>query len=102
LTLVLVITYSAVISLLPAVSARTTLGLHFAHALAWCLFHCFGLGLVLRAQGQNKFLVRHFLKNYHYPASDGDRGAIVEAFANWKSIYNLSLCMSYGLLAPSS
>ncbi|KAJ7827877.1 phosphatidylethanolamine N-methyltransferase [Mycena olivaceomarginata] len=95
LTLVLVITYSAVISLLPAVSARTTLGLHFAHALAWCLFHCFGLGLVLRAQGQSKFLVRHFLKNYHYPASDGDRGAIVEAFANWKSIYNLSLCMSY-------
>ncbi|KAF7373639.1 Phosphatidylethanolamine N-methyltransferase [Mycena sanguinolenta] len=95
LTLVLVITYSMVISLLPAVSARTTLNLHFAHALAWCLFHCFGLGLLLRAQGQSKFLVRHFLKNYHYPASDGDRGAIVEAFANWKAIYNLSLCMSY-------
>ncbi|KAJ6463566.1 phosphatidylethanolamine N-methyltransferase [Mycena sanguinolenta] len=95
LTLVLVITYSVVISLLPAVSARTTLNLHFAHALAWCLFHCFGLGLLLRAQGQSKFLVRHFLKNYHYPASDGDRGAIVEAFANWKAIYNLSLCMSY-------
>ncbi|KAJ7270623.1 phospholipid methyltransferase-domain-containing protein [Mycena haematopus] len=95
LTLVLVVTYSAVISLLPVVSARTALNLHFAHALAWCLFHCFGLGLLLRAQGQSKFLVRHFLKNYYYPASDGDRGAIVEAFANWKAIYNLSLCMSY-------
>ncbi|KAF8192821.1 phosphatidylethanolamine N-methyltransferase [Mycena galopus ATCC 62051] len=94
-TLVLVLTYSVVISLLPVVSARTALNLHFAHALAWCLFHCFGLGLLLRAQGQSKFLVRHFLKNYHYSASDGDRGAIVEAFANWKAIYNLSLCMSY-------
>ncbi|KAJ6578767.1 phosphatidylethanolamine N-methyltransferase [Mycena vulgaris] len=94
-TLVLIITYSLVISLLPRVSSRTALGLHFAHALAWCLFHCFGLGLLLRAQGQSKFLVRHFMKNYHYPANDGYRGAIVEAFANWKAIYNLSLCMSY-------
>ncbi|KAJ7730239.1 phosphatidylethanolamine N-methyltransferase [Mycena maculata] len=93
-TLLLVITYSLVISLLPRVSAGTALCLHFAHALVWCLFHCFGLGLLLRAQGQNKFLVRHFMKNYHYPANDGD-GAIVEAFANWKAIYNLSLCMSY-------
>lgn len=95
--MVLIITYSLILSLLPRVSDRTALGLHFAHALAWCLFHCFGLGLLLRAQGQNKFIVRHFLKNYHYPANDGDRGAIVEAFSNWKSIYNLSLCMSYGL-----
>ncbi|KAJ6492894.1 phospholipid methyltransferase-domain-containing protein [Mycena vitilis] len=94
-TLVLVIAYSLVISVLPRVSDSTALGLHFAHALAWCLLHCFGLGLLLRAQGQSKFLVRHFLKNYHYPANDGDRGAIVEAFANWKAIYNLSLCMSY-------
>ncbi|KAJ7454990.1 phosphatidylethanolamine N-methyltransferase [Mycena galericulata] len=94
-TLLLVITYSVVMSLLPRVSPATALGLHFAHALAWCLFHCFGLGLLLRAQGQTKFLVRHFMKNYHYPANDGDRGAIVEAFANWKAIYNLSLCMSY-------
>ncbi|KAJ7852958.1 phosphatidylethanolamine N-methyltransferase [Mycena leptocephala] len=93
-TLVLVLTYSLVISFLPRVSDGTALGLHFAHALAWCLFHCFGLGLLLRAQGQNKFLVRHFMKNYHYPANDGG-GAIVEAFANWKAIYNLSLVMSY-------
>ncbi|KAJ6554459.1 phosphatidylethanolamine N-methyltransferase [Mycena capillaripes] len=94
-TLVLIITYSLVVSLLPRLSDPTALALHFAHALGWCLFHCFGLGLLLRAQGQSKFLVRHFLKNYHYPANDGDRGAIVEAFANWKAIYNLSLCMSY-------
>ncbi|KAJ6625971.1 phospholipid methyltransferase-domain-containing protein [Mycena sp. CBHHK59/15] len=95
MTLLLVITYSLVVSLLPRMSSRTALVLHFAHALAWCLFHCFGLGLLLRAQGQSMFLVRHFMKNYHYPANDGDRGAIVEAFSNWKAIYNLSLCMSY-------
>ncbi|KAJ7123762.1 phospholipid methyltransferase-domain-containing protein, partial [Mycena epipterygia] len=94
-TLLLIITYSLVISLLPRVSSGTALGLHFAHALAWCLFHCFGLGLLLRAQGQSKFLVRHFMKNYHYPANDVYPGAIVEAFSNWKAIYNLSLCMSY-------
>jgi phosphatidylethanolamine N-methyltransferase len=94
--------YLAVISLLPAISTCTTLGLHFACTLAWCLFHCFGLGLVLRAQGQSKFLVRHFLKNYHYPVSNGNRVTIVEVFANWKLIYNLSLCMSYSSLAPSS
>ncbi|KAK7055518.1 phosphatidylethanolamine N-methyltransferase [Favolaschia claudopus] len=95
LTLTLIVAYSVVVSLIPSVSPGTSLCLHFAHALTWCLFHCFGLGLVLRAQGQNKFLVRHFMKNYHYPAKDGDRGAIVEAFTNWKAIYNLSLCMSY-------
>ncbi|KAJ7042973.1 phosphatidylethanolamine N-methyltransferase [Mycena alexandri] len=96
-TLLLIITYSLLFSLLPAnLPPRTALSLHFAHALTWCLFHCFGLGLLLRAQGQNKFLVRHFMKHYHYPASDGaGAGAIVEAFANWKAIYNLSLCMSY-------
>ncbi|KAJ7153467.1 phosphatidylethanolamine N-methyltransferase [Mycena crocata] len=94
-TLLLIITYALILSFLPRVSGRTALGLHFAHALAWCLFHCFGLGLLLRAQGRSKFLVRHFMKNYHYPANDAYRGAIVEAFANWKAIYNLSLCMSY-------
>lgn len=70
-------------------------GLHFAHALAWMLFHTLGLGLVLQAQSSRKFLVRHFLKHYHYPARDGSRGAVREAFASWKAVYNLSMCMSY-------
>lgn len=94
--LVLIIGYSLVFSFLPRLSPRNTLGLHFAHALAWCLFHCFGLGLLLRSQSRSKFLVRHFLKNYHYPPNDGDKGAVMEAFTNWKAIYNLSLCMTYG------
>jgi phosphatidylethanolamine N-methyltransferase len=68
----------------------------FAHALAWTLFHIFGLGLLLKAQSERKFLVRHFLTHYHYPANDINIGAVREAFANWKGMYNLSMCMTYG------
>ena len=70
--------------------------LHFIHALTWCLLHSFGLGLLLRSQSESKFMVRHFLKHYHYPRNDGGKGAVLEAFSNWKSIYNLSMCMTYG------
>lgn len=80
----------------------TSAGLHFAHALAWMLFHTLGLGLVLQEQSARKFLVRHFLKHYHYPARDGSRGAVREAFASWKAVYNLSMCMSYGARIPAN
>lgn len=98
LKLLLVIVYALGSSLVPPLTREGTLTLHFVHALAWTLFHSFGLGLVLRGQSQSKFLVRHFLKNYHYPSGDGGKGAIQEAFLNWKSVYNLSMCMSYGEL----
>jgi phosphatidylethanolamine N-methyltransferase len=94
--LILVICYSLVVSLLPRLSQQATVLLHFGHALSWCIFHCFGLGLLLRAQSQNKYLVRHYMKHYHYSQTDGGTGAVQEAFTNWKSIYNLSLCMTYG------
>ncbi|CAK5271251.1 unnamed protein product [Mycena citricolor] len=94
-TLALILAYSVAFSVMPRLSDTAALALHFAHALAWSLVHCLGLGALLRAQSQNKFLVRHFMKHYHYPASDAGRGAIVEAFANWKTMYNLTLCMSY-------
>ncbi|KAI0248921.1 phosphatidylethanolamine N-methyltransferase [Lactifluus subvellereus] len=76
-------------------SLLTGVGLQFGHALAWTLFHTLGLGLLLKAQSARKFLVRHFLKHYHYPARDVSRGAVREAFASWKAVYNLSMCMSY-------
>ena len=94
--LVLIIFYGLALTLLPTLSPAGTLILHFSHALAWCIIHYFGLGLLLRAQSESKFLVRHYLKNYHYSMDDGGQGAIVEAFANWKTIYNLSMCMTYG------
>ena len=95
--LVLLISYILVASCLPIMSHRATLALHFAHACAWCIFHSFGLGLLLRAQSQSKFLVRHFLKNYPYPVNDKGDGAVQEAFTNWKSLYNMSLCMTYSV-----
>ncbi|KAG6333073.1 hypothetical protein ID866_6015 [Astraeus odoratus] len=93
--LVLLIFYLCVASCLPILSHNMTLTLHFAHACSWCIFHSLGLGLLLRAQSQSKFIVRHFLKNYHYPPHDNGDGAVQEAFANWKAIYNMSLCMTY-------
>lgn len=93
--LLLIVTYSLGFSFLPTLTPKATLVLHFGHALTWCLFHTFGLGLLLRAQSKSKFLVRHFVKNYHY-ANDAGKGAITEAFANWKALYNMSLCMTYG------
>ncbi|KIY68946.1 phosphatidylethanolamine N-methyltransferase [Cylindrobasidium torrendii FP15055 ss-10] len=67
---------------------------HFIHAISWCLFHTVGLGLVLSAQSESKFLVRHFMKHYHYPAHM-EKGAILEAFTSWKVLYNGSQCMTY-------
>jgi phosphatidylethanolamine N-methyltransferase len=93
--LLLAMAYPLLATLLPAY-LLTSAGLHFGHALAWTLFHTVCLGLVLRAQSTRKFLVRHFLKHYHYPTPDLRRGAVREAFASWKMVYNLSMCMSYG------
>ncbi|KIK41161.1 hypothetical protein CY34DRAFT_224284 [Suillus luteus UH-Slu-Lm8-n1] len=93
--LALLLAYVVVGSSLPVLSYHATLALHFAHACAWCMFHSFGLGLLLRAQSKSKYLVRHFLKHYHYPSRDHGDGAVQEAFTNWKALYNISLCMTY-------
>ncbi|KAI3614456.1 phosphatidylethanolamine n-methyltransferase [Moniliophthora roreri] len=92
--LVLIIFYSLSFSLLPQLSDNILLAIHFTHAFAWTLFHCFGLGLLLRAQSESRFLVKHFISNYYYPPNDGGKGAVLEAFNNWKAIYNMSLCMT--------
>jgi phosphatidylethanolamine N-methyltransferase len=105
------------------------LTLYFLHALFWRLFHSFGLGLLLRAQSKSRWLVRHFLKHYHYASgystrsSNGRRtpgarraslaarygmdtteddvqAATKDAFDNWKVIYNTSLVMTYGMSSP--
>jgi len=107
LQLVLLISYVSIFTLLPReLSNKAVLTLHFIHTLGWCLFHSFGLGLLLRGQSKNKMLVRHFLKHYPYPQRSGfGRGsslgkvAATEAFENWKRLYNLSLCMSYRTLS---
>ncbi|KAH8077088.1 phosphatidylethanolamine N-methyltransferase [Cristinia sonorae] len=93
--LVLLVFYVALAVFLPQLSPKASLALHFTHALMWCLFHTFGLGLLLKAQSERKFLVRHFLKHYHYPRNDRGKGAVKEAFSNWKAIFNMSMCMTY-------
>ncbi|RUP49410.1 phospholipid methyltransferase-domain-containing protein [Jimgerdemannia flammicorona] len=55
-------------------------------ALAWRVFHTYGLGAILWGQSKNKFWTRHFVKW---------GGSVKDAFASWKSIYNMSLCMTY-------
>jgi len=93
--LTVIVLYALVAIFVPSSSSsRVILALHFTHALTWCLFHYVGLGLLLRAQSKSKFLVRHYVKNYHYP--EDSKGAIVEAFSNWKVIYNMSICMTHG------
>lgn len=93
--LVLIVFYVSLAIFLPQLSPKATLALHFIHALVWCILHSFGLGLLLKAQSDSKFLVRHYLKHYHYPRNDRGKGAVQEAFSNWKTIYNMSMCMTY-------
>ena len=101
LQLVLLMAYALAFAFVPSLSRSSALTLHFGHALAWCLFHTVGLGLLLRAQSQSKFMVRHYLKHYHYPQNDRGQGAVQEAFQNWKAIYNLSMGMTYGMSLPT-
>lgn len=102
---------------------RLSLAFYFLHALAWRMFHSFGLGFLLKVQSEERWLVRHFLKHYHYPAvqrsssskqsksnstdlapgdeagedaSDDIPAATRDAFDNWKVLYNTSLVMTYG------
>ncbi|WVF67351.1 hypothetical protein IAT40_002106 [Kwoniella sp. CBS 6097] len=98
----------ALSTLIPPLSPRFALAGHFLHALLWRLFHSYGLGLLLRAQSKSKWLVRHYLKHYHYPGDgtfdEDDEGeakesvvkrATEEAFGNWQVVYNVSLVMTY-------
>lgn len=70
-------------------SRRNQLIAIFANALAWRIIHTFVLGNILKWQSERKWMVRHYLKHYHY--NDSVYGAVTEAFANWKSIYNISV-----------
>lgn len=60
--------------------------------VGWRIFHSFGLGLALRAQSNDRWLERHFVRDYAY---DKEGDATVDCFENFKSTYNLSLCMTY-------
>lgn len=78
--------------LLPAMGRGPKLALLFVNALAWRTFHSFGLGMALSRQSDSKWIVRHFLKHYHFSQP---QDAVFEAFSHWKVIYNTSLVMTY-------
>ena len=76
-------------SLLPNISHTNQIVAIFVNALAWRIVHTFVLGNILKSQSEKKWMVRHFLKHYHYEAFGYT--AVEEAFNNWKSIYNMSV-----------
>ncbi|KAI8337739.1 phospholipid methyltransferase-domain-containing protein [Chlamydoabsidia padenii] len=80
----IVMTYAVILPLL--LPSRVGVAFAVGQAFFWRIIHSYGLGALLRAQSQKKFFTRHFVKW---------GGGVHEAFQNWKSIYNLSLCMTY-------
>ncbi|CBQ73396.1 related to CHO2-phosphatidylethanolamine N-methyltransferase [Sporisorium reilianum SRZ2] len=84
--------YALVPLSLPSLGPRARLTLLFLNALAWRTFHSFGLGVALSRQSESKWIVRHFLKHYHYAQP---QDAVFEAFSHWKVVYNTSLVMTY-------
>lgn len=90
--LIVAVFYGIAPHLLPSVGPKTSLALYYLNALAWRLIHSFGLGVLLHAQSENKWMVRHYLKHYVFSHSID---AVYAAFSNWKVIYNTSLVMTY-------
>ncbi|SPO24524.1 related to CHO2 - phosphatidylethanolamine N-methyltransferase [Ustilago trichophora] len=78
--------------ILPSLGRHPRLTLLFINALVWRTFHSFGLGMALSRQSESKWIVRHFLKHYHFTQP---QDAVFEAFSHWKVIYNTSLVMTY-------
>ena len=55
-------------------------------AVVWRLLHSVGLGLILMTQSSDKIWTKHFIKHGSTPW---------EAWSQWKSLYNTSLCLTY-------
>ena len=99
---------------LTLLSLRAQLVALFINALAWRIIHTFGLGSILKAQSERKWMVRHYLsesratslglqltryvEHYHYESTG--YGAVEEAFSNWKGIYNISVRRLASWLVP--
>ncbi|CAG8689792.1 368_t:CDS:2, partial [Cetraspora pellucida] len=87
LFVVIIIVYATIIPLLIAgASDKFVKIFFFIQCVAWRIFHSYILGAILYYQSKEKFLTKHYIKF---------GGTVGDAFVNWKSIYNLSLCMTY-------
>ncbi|CAO3596175.1 unnamed protein product [Absidia cylindrospora] len=81
---IVVMVYSVVLPLL--LPGKTGMTVAIWQAFIWRIIYSGGLGTLLSAQSKNKFFTRHFVKW---------GGNQMDAFQNWKSIFNLSLSMTY-------
>ncbi|KAI8980834.1 phospholipid methyltransferase-domain-containing protein [Pilobolus umbonatus] len=68
------------------VPGKAGIVLALSQAFIWRIIHTLGTSGILYSQSQNKLFTRHFIKW---------GGDAKEAFQNWKSIFNLTLCMTY-------
>ncbi|KAJ9094313.1 hypothetical protein QFC19_007998 [Naganishia cerealis] len=73
------------------------LTLYYFHALLWRLFHSFGLGLLLRAQSKSRWMVRHFLKHYHYATGSSATAANASNGQRMPGRRRVSLAVRYGM-----
>ena len=92
LVFVVALVYATLAIAFPVTSPSWQLHFAFTNALAWRLFYSLGLGGILRAQSQTKWMTRHFLKHYTYETDDG---AVRAAFHSFKFAYNFSSVMVY-------
>ncbi|KAG1474918.1 hypothetical protein G6F56_000049 [Rhizopus delemar] len=81
---VFIILYAVLVPL--AVPGKFGILIAVAQAFIWRFLHSIGNGVLLQAQSDNKFLTRHYIKW---------GGTVREAFRNWKSLFNLTLTMTY-------
>lgn len=90
---VLIIFYSTMnLLFMNNLSNSTLLILNVLHAVAWRIFHSFVLGFILKAQSENKWLIKHYLKYYAHSDANEAKKCAFDAF---KRVYNLSLIMVY-------
>jgi phosphatidylethanolamine N-methyltransferase len=85
LSLLVIVVYTVLTAILSrGVSWGPTLIV--TQAIIWRLLHSVGLGLILIVQSKDKTWTKHFIKHGSTPW---------EAWSQWKSIYNISLCLTY-------
>ncbi|CAG8523447.1 3410_t:CDS:2, partial [Paraglomus occultum] len=87
LFVVIIIFYATAVPLLISGASENAVQMFVVgQCLAWRIFHTYVLGAILDLQSKEKFWTKHYIKF---------GGTVKEAFDNWKSIYNLSLSMTY-------
>ena len=78
--------YVILVGVLWSMPEQYLLNFLIGQALFWRFIHSVVLGIVLRMQSQSKAWTRHFIRR---------GGTAVEAFTQWKGLYNMTLTLTY-------